>query len=268
MADSLVIAGSIELLGEGPEGGNGVLSSLPLCTGAIFTVDPGLDLGAPQPIVDIVESLILNGERPFGTRASNRTVTLPVSITAPTRTLLAGAVESLLSLIDQQTWTLTWTRDGTSLPLVLDCFRANPSKPVYNLIDAQQFNAQLTIEFQALPYGRSDIALQVQFASPLSGTSAPPAPVTLDTFSSVASIAQWARSSAGARRVVLGGMEPGYPAGGQPDGYEMAAPVYVQTISAANITGMLALGTVGRFRVRLLLVTTISALRRLRTTSR
>ena len=37
--------------------------------------------------------------------------------------------------IDQDQWTLTWTRDpgpgGTPLPMILDCFRAQPSKPVF-----------------------------------------------------------------------------------------------------------------------------------------
>src|ERR1700691_4108531 len=180
MADSLQLGGVIELLG----GGSGVVSTL--------------TLGSPQPIIDIVESLVLNGERPYGTRASNRTVTLPVSITAPDRITLAGAVETLLQLIDQQTWTLQWTRDpgtGTPLPLILDCFRANPSKPVYNLIDAQQFSADITVEVQALPYGRSDVAQQLTFASPISGTTPPPAPVTLDNFTSVTALRYWSRST-------------------------------------------------------------------------
>ena len=194
MADSLLLNYAIELLG----GGSGVVSTLPLCNGATFTVSPGLTLGSPHPIVDIVESLVLNGERPYGTRASNRTITLPISITAPDRTTLAGAIETLLQLIDQQTWTLQWTRDpgaGTPLPLLLDCFRANPSKPTYNLIDAQQFSADIEIEFQALPYGRSDVAQQLTFASPISGTTPPPPPVTLDDFATVAHLQYWSQST-------------------------------------------------------------------------
>jgi hypothetical protein len=242
MADSLIIAGSIELVGAGADGGPGVESALPLCPGAIFTVDTGFDMGSPQPIVDIVESLILNGERPYGTRASNRTITLPVSVTAPSRTLLSGALETLLQLIDQQTWTLTWTRDGSGLPLVLDCFRANPSKPAYNLTDAQQFYASITVEFQALPYGRSDIAQQLTFASPLAGTSAPPAPVTLDTFTSVAAIAQFSRSTQALVGTYSAEWNPDAAPAYDANGNNIPAPVYTQTISAKNITGMQAIG--------------------------
>jgi hypothetical protein len=234
MADSLQLAGSIELLG----GGSGVVSTLPLCNGATFTVSPGYGLGAPQPIVDIVESLVLNGERPYGTRASNRTVTLPVSITAPDRTTLAGAIETLLQLIDQQTWTLQWTRDpgaGTPLPLILDCFRANPSKPVYNLIDAQQFSADITVEFQALPYGRSDVAQQLTFASPLTGTTAPPPPVTLDTFATVSG-SHWSRSTiavVGSYSAVYNSL---YTFTGVPARYVNSS------LGGLDITGLLAVG--------------------------
>ena len=244
MADSLIVAGSIELLGMGTSGANGVVSSLPLCKGAVFTVDPGLDMGSPQPVVDLVESLILNGERPYGTRASNRTISLPISIIAPTRTLLAGAIETLLALIDQQTWTLQWTRDpgsGTALPLILDCFRANPSKPVYNLIDAVQMQASITIEFQALPYGRSGTSQQLTFASPIGGTSAPPSPVTLDSFSSVASIAQWSQSSQHVVGSYSAEWNPGAAPADNPDGAGMVAD-YVQAISGANITGLPNIG--------------------------
>jgi hypothetical protein len=190
VADSLRIAGQIELLG----GGNGVESDLPTCLGAVFTLDPGYDGGAPQPTTDEVASLILDGERPYGTRASNRTITLPVSVTAPDRDTLAGALETLLQIIDAETWTLTWTRDG-GLPLVFDCFRASPSKPTYDLIAAAQLHAAIEITFPALPYGRSDTAVQVTFASPLAGTTPPPSPVTLDSFTTVAG-AQWAQSTA------------------------------------------------------------------------
>ena len=124
MADSLIIANSIELLG-----GN-VPSINPLCPGATFKLRYGsdFDLGAPQPTTDFVASLILDGERPFGRRASNRTIKLPGLITAPTRQILAAAREVLEQAVDQDVWTLTWVRDpgpgGTPLPLIIDCFRA------------------------------------------------------------------------------------------------------------------------------------------------
>ena len=191
MPDSLLINSMIELLG------NGVPSVNPVCAGAIFRLAPGFDLSAPQPTADIVGSLVLDGERPFGYRASDRTITLPIVILVPQslgvdagRAVLAGARELLLQTIDQQTFTLTWTRNpppgGTALPLVFDCFRANPTVYQYELTNEKQFVSLISISFLALPYGRSDMPQQLAFASPVQGLLAPPpAPVVLDTFTTV-----------------------------------------------------------------------------------
>lgn len=187
MADSLVISGKIELLG------NEAISTDPHCPGAQFMLAPGFDLSSPQPTTDFVASLVLDGERPFGRRASNRQVTLPLIIKAPTRAILAAARELLEQTIDAQTWTLTWTRDpgpgGTPLPLVLDCFRAQPTVPIYNTnYEKQAQLQQLTITFPALPYGRSDTQQQIAFAAPVPATPPPPpAPVMLDNFTSISS---------------------------------------------------------------------------------
>src|SRR5580698_1391263 len=115
MADSLIIAESLELIGQP----GGVASTNPLCPGAIFRLlapadalaSSGYSLGAPQPTTDIVGSLLLDGERPFGYRASNRTIVLPIRIIAPTFQVLIAAREVLLQGVDKQTWTLRWTRD-------------------------------------------------------------------------------------------------------------------------------------------------------------
>ena len=119
--DSLVLGNQIEVLG------GGVPSVNPLFPGAVFRLQPGADPGAPQPTTDFVASLILDGERPFGRRASNRTIVLPIWITAPNRQILAAAREGLEQLVDQDIWTITWTRDpsagnpgGKRLPLILD----------------------------------------------------------------------------------------------------------------------------------------------------
>lgn len=194
MPDFLKIADSIETLG----GGSGIPSDLPMCDGATFTLNPGFNLGAPQPTTDEVATLVLDGERPFGTRASNRTIELPISITAPDRLTLAGAIETLLQLMENQTFTITWTRDpegGTALPLVFDCFRAEPSKPVYDLIDAQQYSAGITVTCQALPYGRSDTAQKLSFDAPATGSTAPPSPITLANFATVSGEPQWVQST-------------------------------------------------------------------------
>ncbi|HEV2172910.1 MAG TPA: hypothetical protein VGR71_05050 [Nitrospira sp.] len=187
MADSLLIAGEIELLGSQ------AVSTNPLCPGAVFMLGQGFDLGAPQPTTDFVASLLLDGERPFGRRSANRTISLPVTIQAPNRAILAAAREVLEQAVDQPYWLLTWTRDpglgGTPLPLVLDCFRANATAPEYNTrYEKQGELLQLTLNFTALPYGRSDIQQQLSFASPVSSAQVPPpppAPVVLDSFTTI-----------------------------------------------------------------------------------
>src|SRR5216683_1825138 len=195
-SDSLVIANQIELLG----GPNGVASVNPLCPGAVYRLMPGYDLSTPQPTTDYVGSLILDGERPFGRRASNRQITLTVKITAPTFTILAAAREILFDAVDEQSWPLIWTRatgtDPSSYPLVLECFRAHPS--IVKWGGADTFNLRpvglVTLSFDALPYGRSDEQLQLALASPLIGGTTPTAPVTLDGFSSVSG-SNWVSSS-------------------------------------------------------------------------
>lgn len=199
MTDSLVIGENIELIGS-------VASTNPLCAGAVFLLQPGYDLGSPQPVTSIVGSLLLDGSRPFGYQAANRTITLPIEISVPGDSgtpagfqTLTAAREVLLREINQQTWTLRWTRDpgtGTALPLLFDCFRAHATVVAWGGVDTlNRFPiGLLTITFEALPYGRSDLPVVVDFPSPLAGRTAPPAAVTVDSFSSVSGT-QWAAST-------------------------------------------------------------------------
>lgn len=195
MVDSLIIADTIEVMG------GGVPSTIADCAGVIFQLAPGFDLSAPQPTSDFIASLVLDGERPIGERASNRTITLPIvihydaSIIGPAqRTLLVNAREILSRLIDQPSWTLRWLRDGSNLPTIFDCYRGNATKPVYSTLEEKQGVIELTVSFPAAPYGRSDTPVIVDFTSPLAAIPQPPSPVTLDAFSAVAG-AQWAASS-------------------------------------------------------------------------
>ena len=213
MPDSLSVGEQIELLG--PPGG--VQSQIPALqnaagVGAVYQLlaPPGggggsavsygmsYDLGAPQPTQDLVQSLLLDGERPFGYRASNREIHLPVKITAPDMNTMTAARELLMQAVDKQTWELTWTPASTGLPLVFDCFRALPATVTYGFLLNRMPIAVITLHFQALPYGRSDPSSglqQVAFASPLlGGIAAPPAPVLLDNFGTVSG-ANWSQSA-------------------------------------------------------------------------
>jgi hypothetical protein len=209
--DSLVIADRFELIGAI----SGVQSDIPELmnaagVGARFqllapdseTAAVGAsqvwDLGAPQPTQDIVQSLLLDGERPFGARASNRTILLPIKITAPDWVTLTAARELLMQAVDAQTFTMTWTQASTGLAMVFDCFRALPATYSYGFLPGQPFPiCILTLNFQALPYGRSEPSTlqQTSFLSPiLGGVAAPPSPAVVDSFTSVVGT-NWAQSS-------------------------------------------------------------------------
>jgi len=244
MADSLVLGNTIELLG-GPDGSP---STIPECAGAVFRLatGTGMDLGAPQPTTDFVASLLLDGERPFGRRASNRTITLDVIIRAPSGTpsarsrLLAAAREVLEQVIDQDRWTLTWTRDG-GLPLVIDCFRAQPSKPAYSPLREPLGVMTVTLTIPALPYGRSDVQTRVAFAAPVPASPPPPpAPVVLDTFSSVSSTRHYQSS-----RCVIGPWslcwDPDDARVGDPGGASTAFTYSAGLGVTQNLTGLTSL---------------------------
>ena len=178
--DSLTIAGTLEVLGSLPT--TGCIAAAP---SAGIWLDPDFSLGAPKPVTDVVASLITDGEMPYGTRASNRELEMMLNISADSRLELAIAEEYLLGLIDEPFWELQWWRSDAVTPVIFDCFRAEPSEPVYDLNSSNQLTAQIKIKFQALPYARSSQQQQLGFAAHLSGASAPPAAVVVDTFSGV-----------------------------------------------------------------------------------
>jgi hypothetical protein len=235
--DSLIIGESIETIGS-------VVSTNPLCAGAIFLLQPGYSLGEPQPVTSVIGSLLLDGERPYGYRAANRTISLPIEIQAPDFQTLIAAREVLLRETDQPTWTLRWTRDTTgpqagntqALPLLFDCFRAQAAVVQWGNVDSlNRFPIGLvTLTFEALPYARSDVPVVVDFPSPLAGRTAPPAAVNVDTFSSVSGT-QWAAST---QSPVPGGQsafwDPGIAPANLPNGAGLAA-TYTKSSLALNL---------------------------------
>ena len=236
MTESLNLGGVIELLGS-PAGF--VPSMLPNAAGATYGLGGAADvwdLGAPQPVVDVLATLLGDGEIPLGRRASNRTITLPVVIRAPDLATLTGAREALFAVVDQAYWNLTWTRDlATAYPVTFDCFRAAPSVITYSLEDSDALIARILLSFQALPYARSASNPQtLNFASPITGASAPPPVVTLDTYSSVSSSTQptWWQAKP---QAVLG---PGSAFWDWDSTDQDSAPLYTHTLAApVDVTG-------------------------------
>ena len=251
MADSLVIAERFELMGGAAPvqsdiselvNSAGVGASFRLLINdnpsAAQGYAPTWDLGTPQPVVDIVQTLMLDGERPFGARASNRTITLPIKITAPDQVTLTAAREMLMAAVDDQTFTLAYTPAATGLTTIFDCFRAQPAIYGYGFLPNQpQPMCLLTLTFQALPFGRSDPSalVQVPFASPLlGGVSAPPSPLVIDNFGTVSG-SHWTSSST---QYVVGPHSARFT---PPNGNNLQTVTYTKTGLTSNITSLPAL---------------------------
>jgi hypothetical protein len=278
--DSLVLGQTLELMGGA--GGvpcqsipalldsNGVgprfrILAPPSLNSAAYGYESSYDLNAPQPTQDVVASMLLDGERPFGTRASNRTISLPVIIFG---TLAGGmnqvlaAREYLMSLIDRQTWTITWTPSGSGKPLIYDCFRALPSIPLYGfnysaggaaagspagivrgggLGRANYPIAMITLTIQALPYGRSDIdgIQNLPFSNSLINSPVPPGAQAIDTFATVTAGQGWVQDST---KFVQGGTASIRYDAPVPVASPYPAATYARTLSApVSIIGLPAL---------------------------
>jgi hypothetical protein len=185
MSDSLVLAGIVELLG------GGVASTHPQAEGAYFRLGLAHDMSSPQMTSEQTAGLLLDGEVVTGWRASNRTPTLPITILVPAtgdaaadRLTLAGARELVLQLASQDHWELTWTREGSGLPLIFDCMGLTATTIDYSILRAKCLISTLELQFQALPYGRSDVQEVLQFNAPGQQWQAPPTNVLLDDFQS------------------------------------------------------------------------------------
>jgi hypothetical protein len=205
MTDSLVLGGVIELLAGGS------MSVHPQCYGAYFRLGTGYDMSAPQMTSEQVAGLLLDGEVVTGNRASNRTPTLPVVMYVPSsgnpeadRATLAGARELLLQTAAQASWQLTWTRDGAQ-PLIFDCMALSSTVIAYSIRTEEALFSQVTVTFQAFPYGRSDVQEIVLFNNPAQQFPAPPAPVTVDDFGLTIGPTNWLTGDASTFDTSTGG---------------------------------------------------------------
>jgi hypothetical protein len=222
MTDSLLLAADIELLA------GGVVSTIPACAGASFILVPGFSLDAPQLTSSMVAAM-LDGERPASVgRASNRSPSLPIKITAPDRLTLGAAREVLVRAVSQPQFTLVWTRD-LGLPFVLDCYRATATIVDYDLVKDAGFVSNVAVTCEAYPYGRSDAPVTVDFPVPLAGKTAPPAPLTIDDYSTVSGT-RWSQTLIGP-----GAFSAHYAPGGSGTGL---AAVYTKSgLGPLNLTG-------------------------------
>lgn len=166
-ADSLILAGEIELCQEGT-----IVTSGP-ATGCTFTLGRGFDLGSPAPVQSTITSALLDGDRVVGDREGNRECVLPVVIAGPSRLALALGREHLLGLVDEN-FTLAWTPAGMPTTM-FDCYQASP-KLTYSLARDRQHVAQVELGFQRMPFGRSPTSEVIETSG---------VPVEIDYFETV-----------------------------------------------------------------------------------
>jgi hypothetical protein len=237
VSDSLRIGRDIELLG------GGVASQLPQCAGAQFRLGHAYDFGSPQPVNDFVVTLMGDGTRPVGWRYDNRTFTIPVVIVAPNtgsaaadRLAMVAAREVLLQTIAADQFDLIWAPDGSggTRNTVFECWRAMVSTVSWNIIRDRQRLSELTLSFEAMRFGRSDVEETISFDSPTSASVAPVTPVLLDDFSAVSSSQQntwWSQSS-----ITTAGNS--FSARWREELSDNESPAwYVHTITGTDITG-------------------------------
>jgi len=188
--DSLVLGGKIELLG------GGVPSTQPGAEGAIYRLGKDFDLSSPQMTSDHVAGLLFAGEQVTALRASNRLPKIPVVIIVPStgdqladRLTLSAARELLLETTAQDRWSMVWTRDG-GLPLTFDCQGLAAIVVNHSLIYQRNLCSLVEIDFEALPFGRSDDAELIVYPAPSQIWDQPPSPTTIDSMTTASSFLQ------------------------------------------------------------------------------
>jgi hypothetical protein len=228
MAHSLMLAGAFELLSGG-------VTNINQAPGGMYRLGTGYDLGAPAPTVDYVVSLLGDGSKNVGDHYDNRTINLPIVIFAPDLTTLATAREKLLQAVALHEFPLVWTREG-GMPLVYDCQRATTATPLYSLATEKALVSQVNLTIPAMPFGRNDFPVTVPLGLQLPGSSAPPAPVTLDNFTTVSS-PQFTTTTISVVGPNAAKWDPSIAPANNPEGKGIF-PTYTKTGLNLDITGL------------------------------
>ena len=178
MADSLVVDSTFELLGGGVDIQIGETDT------AQIRLDAGWAFGQGVPQQTFVSSLLLDGERPSGTRTGNATLTLPVLIRGTSLGAAFTARDRLVAAVSQQTWELIYTPEDVGFATVFDCFRAQVTT-TDSLREQRVHILRCKVDCQRLPYGRSDELAVIDVPAPPAGAgggTAQPIPLFLDGF--------------------------------------------------------------------------------------
>jgi hypothetical protein len=151
-----------------------VLGSLDL-TEPPFMVGFGSDVGRPENVAEVIDSMLQDGELVSSTRSSNRTMTLNVYIDESDMLTLAQAEAALIAECDKQRNTFAIDPgDGFGPVTVFDTYRVQPTFVRDDETEAEGLR-HYTLSIPAAPFGRS--VEEVVTAAVGSG-EAPPPPTT------------------------------------------------------------------------------------------
>lgn len=123
----------------------------------------GIDFGGPQPDLTVIPNVLLDGDRITGQRSGNRDCHLPVDVHGTDALDVAGNVNRLVQIVDQETFTVTWAPNG-GLPVVFDCYRGTSVRTRTNFLE-DAFWTTVDLSFSAAPFGRSTTQQTITVAS-------------------------------------------------------------------------------------------------------
>lgn len=151
MTDSLLLAGQFEIAPQGAPYQD-------------YVIGQGYDLGTPVPVTTLVTGMMLDGDRQSGVRTGNKTVSLPIIITANDRVALSQMTDDLMAACNVPAFTLQWTPDG-GMPVIWDCYRATPKITWDERLEDQAGGTicqrEVDLTMSAAPFGRSPDAQTV-----------------------------------------------------------------------------------------------------------
>lgn len=141
-------------------------------TDAPYGIEFGSDFGNPENVVEVVQTLLRDGEVLESDRRTNRTLTLTVLVESADLLALAQAEAALIAECDRPRNTLAVNPgDGIAPATVFDTFRAQPRWVRDDNMETQGFR-RYVIEIPALPFGRSaNLTTEVAEGIPSVGTT-------------------------------------------------------------------------------------------------
>lgn len=136
--------------------GQAALQLLSGAGGQYNVTDENGSLGDPQAVVESVRAQLTMGSAVVGEFTDNRHVNLLVLVSAANGPSLTAACEALAVEVDRPVNTLAWAPDGAPGPTVFDTWRGQVTTQWSGKYGAQ-FARVMRVEFDALPFGRSDV---------------------------------------------------------------------------------------------------------------